>query len=221
MNARTAWLGSLALAATPVMAQAPVPVTIDNFVRAESDMYMGGLLKESGQLGKLSHRREVAAIDNQTVIRLNRDTLYSSAVFDLDAGPATITLPDAGGRFMSMMVVSEDHYVPAVYYDAGPHEITRELVGTRYAVVGIRTLVDPDEPEDLRKVHALQDAITVRQAGAGSFEVPNCAMRCWCSRPPRRASRARSAGKAKSTRSSDCWAPLPAGAATRTRTRPT
>lgn len=173
MNARTAWLGSLALAATPVMAQAPVPVTIDNFVRAESDMYMGGLLKESGQLGKLSHRREVAAIDNQTVIRLNRDTLYSSAVFDLDAGPATITLPDAGGRFMSMMVVSEDHYVPAVYYDAGPHEITRELVGTRYAVVGIRTLVDPDEPEDLRKVHALQDAITVRQAGAGSFEVPN------------------------------------------------
>jgi hypothetical protein len=26
------------------------------------------------------------------------DTLYSEAVFDLDAGPVTITLPDAGGR---------------------------------------------------------------------------------------------------------------------------
>ena len=38
------------------------------------------------------------------MIRLNRDTLYSSAVFDLDAGPVTITLPDAGKRFMSMLV---------------------------------------------------------------------------------------------------------------------
>ena len=46
-------------------------------------------------------------IDNQTVVRLNRDTLYSSAVLDLDAGPVTITLPDAGKRFMSMQVTSE------------------------------------------------------------------------------------------------------------------
>ncbi len=74
---------------------AAVPVTPDNFVRAESDRYLGNLVRES-EIGKLFHRREPAAIDNQTVIRLNRDTLYSSAVFDLDAGPVTITLPDAG-----------------------------------------------------------------------------------------------------------------------------
>jgi hypothetical protein len=35
------------------------------------------------------------------VARANRDTLYSAAVFDLDAGPVTITLPDAGQRFMA------------------------------------------------------------------------------------------------------------------------
>ena len=63
------------------------PVTVDNFVRAESDRYLGGILKDSN--GALfNHRRDVAAIDNQTVIHLNRDTLYSSAVFDLDAGAA-------------------------------------------------------------------------------------------------------------------------------------
>ena len=50
---------------------------------------------------------------------MNRDTLYSAAVFDLDAGPVTITLPDAGKRFMSMQVIDEDHYVPAVVYGAG------------------------------------------------------------------------------------------------------
>src|SRR3712207_334876 len=68
---------------------ATVPVTPDNFVRAESDLYFGNIVKDGG-FGKFVHRREPAAIDNQTVIRLNRDTLYSAAVFDLDAGPVTI-----------------------------------------------------------------------------------------------------------------------------------
>ena len=102
-----------------------VPVTVDNFIRAESDLYFGGILKDSGGIGKFLHRREPARIDNQTVIRLNRDTLYSSAVFDLDAGPVTITLPDAGKRFMSMQVINEDHYVPDVVYGKGSYTLTR------------------------------------------------------------------------------------------------
>src|ERR1700733_14720502 len=95
-----------------------IAVTADNFIRAESDIYLAALVKEGG-LGKFNHRRELAAMNNQTVIRLNRDTLYSSAIFDLDAGPVTVPLPDAGKRFMSMQVINQDHYVPAVIYDAG------------------------------------------------------------------------------------------------------
>nr|WP_229166554.1 DUF1254 domain-containing protein [Bradyrhizobium altum] len=149
-----------------------VPVTVDNFARAESDLYLGNLAKGAG-LGKLEHRREPANIDNQTVIRLNRDTLYTSGVFDLDAGPVTITMPDPGKRFMSFQVVSEDHYVPAVYYGAGKRTLTRDSVGTRYAVVAIRTLVDPNDPKDVARVHALQDAINVSQKGTGKLELPN------------------------------------------------
>jgi hypothetical protein len=149
-----------------------VPVTVDNFIRAESDLYIGAQVREGG-LGKIFHRREPASIDNQTVIRLNRDTLYSSAVFDLDAGPATITLPDPGTRFMSMQVISEDHYVPEVVYGAGSYTLTKEQVGTRYVMAGIRTLVNPADAEDIKKVHALQDAIKVDQPGGpGSFEAP-------------------------------------------------
>ena len=54
------------------------------------------------------------SIDNHFVVRGNRDPLYSSVLVDLDAGPVTITLPDAGSRFMSMQIIDEDHYVPAV-----------------------------------------------------------------------------------------------------------
>lgn len=167
-------IGGAAFAHAPPAsaAAAAQPVTIDNFIRAESDTYMANLEKESGGLAKFQHRREAASIEHQTVIRLNRDTLYSSAVVDLDAGPVTVTLPDAGKRFMSLMVVSEDHFT-WTEYGAGPHTFDRNKIGTRYAVVGIRTLVDPNDKSDVATVHRLQDAIKLSQPGGpGTFDVP-------------------------------------------------
>jgi hypothetical protein len=157
----------------PQSAGNAIPVTVDNFIRAESDLYFGGILKDSGAIGMFLHRREPARVDNQTVIRLNHDTLYSSAVFDLDAGPVTIALPDAGSRFMSMQVINEDHYVPKVVYGKGSYTLTKDQVGTRYVAVAIRTLVDPADAKDIEQVHALQDAIKVSQKSAGTFEAPN------------------------------------------------
>ena len=124
-------------------------------------------------LGKFEHNREALPIDKQTVIRTNRDTLYSGAVFDLDAGPVTITLPDAGKRFMSMQVIDEDQYTPKVIYRAGTYTFTKERIGTRYVVMAIRILIDPNDPKDVLQVHALQDVISVKQKGPGKFEVPN------------------------------------------------
>jgi hypothetical protein len=106
------------------------------------------------------------------VVRSNRDTLYSAAVFDLGAGPVTISLADPGGRFMSMQVITEDHYVPAVFYGRGEHTLTRDDIGTPYVVVAIRTLIDPNGDADLNEVHALQDAVAVQQDHTGSFEIP-------------------------------------------------
>jgi hypothetical protein len=165
-------IGLIASAQAQSPAGDSVPVTVDNFVRAESDLYFAGLQKDSGGIGKFVHRREPARIDNQTVIRLNRDTLYSSATFDLNGGPVTITLPDAGKRFMSMQVINEDHYVPEVVYGKGSYTLTKDKVGTRYVAVAIRTLVDPANPKDIEQVHALQDGIKVDQKSSGSFEVP-------------------------------------------------
>jgi hypothetical protein len=114
------------------------------------------------------------AIDNQTVVRANRDTLYSAALVDLAAGPVTVTLPDSSGRFLSMLVINEDHYAIATEYAPGTFGYGKDAVGTRYAMLGLRTFVDPNDPDDLPKVHALQDAVTIKQPGGpGSFEVPN------------------------------------------------
>jgi hypothetical protein len=150
-----------------------VPVTADNFIRAESDTVFTGLVAQGG-FGKFFHNRQLTPIDNHVVQRANRDTLYSTGVFDLDAGPVTITLPDAGKRFLTMIVIDEDHYVFTVVYGAGSHALTRDQIGTRYAVAAIRTLVDPNDPKDVAQVNALQDAVKVEQPGGpGKFEVPN------------------------------------------------
>ena len=149
-----------------------VPVTVDNFVRAESDLYLGNMVK-NGSLGRLVHRREPAPIEYQIGGHGTKDTLYSVGVFDLDADPVTITLPDAGRRFISMQVINQDHYVPMVMYGAGSYIVDRVKAGTRYVAIAIRTVTDPEDASDLKQAQGLQDAIKVEQQGVGKFEVPN------------------------------------------------
>jgi hypothetical protein len=150
--------------------QAAEAVTVDNFVRAETDMTMKHYVSQ-GAFGKFLHLRGMTPVDRQDVIRMNRDTLYSAGVFDLTA-PVTIVKPDPGKRFQSMMMISEDHSILPVEHGAGEFTLTRQQIGTRYVMVLFRTFADPNEPADLKAAHALQDRIQVRQADAGTFDVP-------------------------------------------------
>ena len=144
-------------------------VTPDNFNRAETDANFAGSEKRKG-LAWFMHYREPMSPDFP-IVRPNRDTLYSLSVFDLDAGPVTITLPDAGRRFMSMQVIDEDHYTPEVIYGAGTYTFTRE---DRHALrlARVRILVDPG----IRRHQAgsrLPGCHRGRAAGGQRFEVPN------------------------------------------------
>jgi len=68
MKAFTAALAlSLLLPLTAVRAQAAEPVTIDTFVRAESDTAIRNLYNQFG-LGKFGHLRTPTPLDNQTII---------------------------------------------------------------------------------------------------------------------------------------------------------
>jgi hypothetical protein len=157
----------------PPAAPAALPVTPDNFPRAETDLHFSGLVKEAG-LGKFRHQRAPAALDKQRAARIDRDTLTSDAVFDLAAGPVTITLPDPGKRFLSMQVIDEDGYTPEVVYGAGSHTLARDQIGARYVQAAIRIFVDADDPKDVEAVKALQDAVRVDQPGGpGAFQPPN------------------------------------------------
>jgi hypothetical protein len=172
-QALAASTGILLATATVALGQA-IPVSPDNFRRAETDMYFASEAKQAGAVGKMHHRREVIAVDKQPVVRPNRDTLYSSALVDLDAGPVTIVMPEASGRFMSLQVINEEHYVVGkVLHGPGRHTFDRQTAGTRYLLLAIRTLVDPNDPKDIQQVHALQDAVRIEQPREGTIEFPN------------------------------------------------
>ena len=147
------------------------PVTVDNFVRAETDHMIRTNMKVYGRnVGEFAHVRKPTTPDNQPVIRMNQDTLYSATLLDLSK-PVTITLPEVGGRYMSMQVVNQDHYM-FVESKPGTYELTEDSVGTRFAAVTIRTFADVTNPDDVAKAHEAQDAIVISGGGDGPFEAP-------------------------------------------------
>lgn len=147
---------------------AKIRVTAKNFTRAETDTYF-----KKYKLGKLTHSRTMANINKQNVVRMNRDTLYSIGIYDLDAGPVTVTLPDSKDRFTSMQVISEDHYTIDVVYAPGRFTYTRDKIGTRYVALLMRVLADPSNLSDLRSAHEVQNSIEVEQKNTGKFEIPS------------------------------------------------
>ena len=159
------------LALAPAQAADAPKVTAENYVRAESDIQMRGYIESFNNFGKFHHNRKPYDVNNQITIRGNRDTLYSFGVWDLRS-PVTITLPDTKGRYQSLMIVNQDHSISAVY---GPKKVTltKESVGTRYVLMTVRTFADPNDEADMKKAFQLQDAVGVKQANIGKFEVPD------------------------------------------------
>jgi hypothetical protein len=149
-----------------------IRVTVDNFVRAETDRMFAGIMAANNvAINEWAHNRVPTPLDNQPVIRQNRDTLYSAAVVDISQG-ATLIIPEARGRYLSAMVVNQDHYINEVFHDAGEHELTLEKFDTPFVVVAVRILVDPGEPDDVSAVTALQDQLTITASSAEPFRMP-------------------------------------------------
>lgn len=147
-------------------------VTVENFVRAESDYNIrAGMQAFDYGVNEIRHLREPTTIESQPTIRMNQDTLYSGLVLDL-LEPVEITLPEIAGRYMSMHVVNQDHYM---FSEAQPgnYKLTEADVGTRFAVVAFRTFVDITDPDDIAKAHAAQDGITTSGGGKGPYEAPD------------------------------------------------
>lgn len=88
---------------------------------------------------------------------MNRDTIYSGYVADLSQG-GSITIPDVGKRYISIMVVQNDHYIDQVFSKPGTHEIDSQ---TDFAMIVARVQIDPNDPKDLKRVKDIQSKLKV------------------------------------------------------------
>ena len=148
-----------------------VHVNVDNFREAETARMFDDILKLSGRINKWFHYRQPTSVDNQPVIRMNRDTLYSSAQVDISEG-AAVTLPDSGGRYMTVMAVNGEHYINRVFSEPGTYELTVEEHGTQFINLSARTFVDPADAADVAEVNRLQDQLSIAAKASRPYSHP-------------------------------------------------
>ena len=167
----SALMVGLILFSNVLSAQEKEAVTVKTVARAETDIAIQRMYDLTGGFGILYHLRTPTPIDQQPVIRMNRDALYSSVVFDLSK-PATITMPETNGRYQSLQVINQDHYSYAVT-TPGTYELTQEVFGTKYVYIIIRTFIDANDPEDIKIANQMQDEIKVEGGGNKPLDLPN------------------------------------------------
>jgi len=149
-----------------------IPVMIGNFARAATDIELAKYVSLAGGVNRFFHFREPGDVENQPTIRMNFDTLYSTAVVDIRDG-ATLTLPEVGERYMSAMIVNQDHYINDVFHGGGSYTLDTESFDTPYVIVFMRTLVDASDPDDVVAVQAIQDQMTIEAASSQPFILPD------------------------------------------------
>lgn len=151
-----------------------VLVNVDNFRAAETARMFDQFVALGGGLGNWTHFRAPTPLESQTVIRMNRDTLYSLAIVDVRAG-ATLTIPEHDGRYVSVMAVNTEHYINQVFREPGAHELTEADLGTPFVALAARVFVDPADPDDVAAVNAIQDGFAVEgpDGAATAFEHPD------------------------------------------------
>jgi len=123
-----------------------------------------GGIRQPESLGRFLHRREPIFLD-RAAPGARRAALYSIALFDLDAGAVTVTLPHPGRRQMTLTAMDERHALQAVWHGPGAHTLRRDRLGAGRVMAVFCLMLDLDQADELAKAHALQDEIRIR-AGA-------------------------------------------------------
>ncbi len=153
-------------------------VTDENYGLAETQVIFADYVKKiaavtgSNGVGVFMHNKKAPDPKDRTIMRINFDTLYSFAVVDLNED-LTLVMPETSGRYQSALIITEEHYVPFAFATPGSHKMTEKNVGTRYAMIVMRTQVNTADPADIKKANALQEKLKLEQKEKGSYVQSN------------------------------------------------
>ncbi len=115
-------------------------------------------------VNNLLHMRELTPTDKQTVVRMNRDTYYSFAIVNVSKG-ATLTLPEVPeGKYMSGMIVTEDHRIYPMFYGAGDHDLTTHTGDHVFVIIRL------DATFSQKEANAIQDKVRITARSNAPFK---------------------------------------------------
>jgi len=138
-------------------------VTEKNFIHADSiRAYLKELDQANNKVNFIRPNRIFPNTDNQDVIRMNKDTLYTKFILDVKGG-ATITTKPYNG-YQNIMVLDPNHSEIATLTGSGTVKIDENmLTDGHHAFIIIRTglLRNLPKEEMFSKAHKAQDNISI------------------------------------------------------------
>jgi hypothetical protein len=140
-----------------------VVVTQKNFIHADSvRAYLKELDQANNQVNFIRPNRVFPNTDNQDVIRMNKDTLYTKFILDVKGGATVTTKPYDG--YQNIMVLDPNHSEIATLTGSGTIKIDENmLTDGHHAFIIIRTglLRNLSKKEMFAKAHKAQDNISI------------------------------------------------------------
>jgi len=153
----------LGLATTAEAKDNGVVVTPNNFIHADSTRaYFKELEQSNGKVNTVRPARELTNADNQDVIRMNSDTLYTRVVLDVKGG-ATISTKEYEG-YQNINVIDVNHSQIASLTGHGTLKVDETMLTEgQHAYVIVRTglLRKLSEKDMMTKAHKAQDNISI------------------------------------------------------------
>ena len=148
-----------------------IPVTMANFIHADSiRAYLKELDQAKNQVNFIRSNRIFPNTDNQDVIRMNSDTLYTKFILDVKDGATVTTKPYDG--YQNIMVLDPNHSEIATLTGSGTIKLDETmLTDGHHAFVIVRTglLRDLSKKEMFHRAHKAQDNISITYNSSQSY----------------------------------------------------
>jgi len=140
-----------------------IKVTNENFIHADSiRAYLKELDQANNRVNFIRSNRVFPNTDNQDVIRMNKDTLYTKFILDVKGGATVTTKPYDG--YQNIMVLDPNHSEIITLTGSGTIKLDEKmLTDGHHAFIIIRTglLRDLPKKEMFAKAHRAQDNISI------------------------------------------------------------
>lgn len=148
-------------------------VTEDNFIAAEADRYFAEQ-QELAPVNQWEHNLKLLTYKSQSVVRQNRDTLYSKSIVDVSKG-ATFTVPKSN-QYQTIQAVDSNHReIFVIYGNSDKRSITIDMKDLSagadpYVYIVMRTAMPNGESEEAYKVgNKLQTSATITAKSAKPY----------------------------------------------------